>query len=315
MADPRLDELNRWMRDHRGVVTRARLLTMGFGSSSITQLMRSGRLRPIMSGTYVSAAVEVQRLQILTAVCQRYPEVAIGFTTAGSELGFRKMVDPLIHVLTPHSLTPEIPGVVVHRSRRIDPVDISFERRDGVRLTSPPRTLFDCASLLGEDECASAIEQAIADRRCTMETLFSTMARLRHPRRPGSTRFESVLLSRPVLRGAARSELERVVRAAIRRAGLPEPIVNMWVDLAGGPVQIDLAWPDFMVALEVDHPFWHDREAEAARDKRRDMKLAALGWLPQRLSQIAVEKRLDEAMADLREILILRGWVPGSAAA
>lgn len=314
MADPRMEGLNGWLRAHRGVVTRPRLVTMGFGSSSITQMLRSGRLVPMMSGTYVSAATEVGRQQVLTAVCQRYPEVAIGFTTAGSELGYRNMVDPLIHVLTPHAMTPEIPGVVVHRCRRIDPVDVALPRRDGVRLTSPPRTLFDCAALLDADACASAIEQAMADRHCSMETLFSTMVRLRHPRRPGSSRFEAVLLSRPVLRGAARSELERTVRAAIRRAGLPEPIVNLWVDLADGShVQIDIAWTELMVALEVDHPFWHDREAEAARDKRRDIKLAALGWLPQRLSKEAVEKRLDESMADLRDVLVVRGWVPEAA--
>jgi hypothetical protein len=314
VTDRRIDELNNWLRRHKGVVTRPRLITMGFGSSSITQMLSSGRLTPMMSGTYVSAATEVGRAQVLTAVCQRYPQAAIGFTTAGSEWGYRNMVDPLIHVLAPHAMTPEIPGVVVHRCRRIDPVDVAFARRDGVRLTSPPRTLFDCAALLDPDTCASAIEQAMAERRCSMDTLFSTMARLRHHRRPGSSRFEAVLLSRPVLRGAARSELERTVRAAIQRAGLPEPAANLWVDLHDGShVQIDLAWPELMVALEVDHPFWHDREAESARDKRRDLKLAALGWLPQRLSQVAVEKRLDESMADLREVLILRGWVPEAA--
>ncbi len=311
MAERDIDELNRWLRDHRGVVTRTRLLKLGFPSSSITQMVRSQRLEPIMPGACVSAAVGIGRPQILSAVCQRYPDVAIGFTTAGSEWGFRNMVDPRIHVLAPHALTPEVPGVVVHRCRRIDPVDVALERRDGVRLTSPPRTLFDCAALLGEDACASAIEQAMAERRCTMETLFSTMTRLRHPHRPGSSRFEAVLLSRPALRGAARSELERTVRAAIRRAGLPEPVINMWVELGDGSrVQIDIAWPELMVALEVDHPFWHDREEEAARDKRRDMKLAALGWLPQRLSKQAVEQRLDESLDDLREVLVVRGWIP-----
>jgi hypothetical protein len=215
----------------------------------------------------------------------------------------------------PHSTTPEIAAeVVVHRCRRIDPVDLALRRRDGIRLTSPPRTLFDSAALLDMDASASSVEQAIAERRCTMETLMSTLTRLHHPSRPGSRSFEAVLMSRPVLRGAARSELERSVRAAVERAGLPAPIINMRLQLPDRTwIEIDLAWPDFTLAVEVDHPFWHDREAEAAGDKRRDRKLATMGWLPQRISKIDVERRLGEAVVDLGEILVLRGWAPSAA--
>ena len=226
------------------------------------------------------------------------------------------MRDERIHVLVPHGCSPDLPGVEVHRCRRIDPVDLAGRRPDGIRLTSPPRTLFDSAAYLPEDVAASAIEQALADHRCTIVTLMSTMTRLHHPNRPGARRFEAVLLGRPALRGAARSELERSVRAAIAAAGLPAPQVNTWFRLPGvGKVQIDLAWPEWTLAVEVDHPFWHDREAEAARDKRRDRKLAVAGWLPLRISKADVDRRLADAVEDLGAVLRQRGWTPTDSAA
>lgn len=317
MVPQRTVELTAWMRAHHGVITRARLLEIGVPSSSIHRFVTSGRLRPMLAGVYVSADTPVGRMQLMSAVCQLYPFAAIGFTTAGHELGFRGMTDPLVHVLVPHAATPSLAGVdglVLHRCRRIDPVDLAGRRPDGIRLTSPPRTLFDSAALLTPAALGSAIEQALADHRCTMGTLMSTMFRLRHPRRPGAARFEEVLRSRAGLRGAARSEMEIEVRQAMAAAGLPEPEINMWMRLPDGErIQIDLAWPEHLLAVEVDHPFWHDREVEAARDKRRDRKLAAAGWLSLRLSQMDVERRLVDAVGDLRAVLLQRGWSPAAA--
>jgi very-short-patch-repair endonuclease len=313
-VDERIAALNDWLIARNGVVTRSRLMRIGFSRGSVVALTRSGHLAPIWRGAYRSGAVPVGRLQIMSAICQQHPAAAIAFTTAGREWGFRHMTDPRVHVLVPHAMTPTVPEVVVHRCRRIDPVDVALERPDGIRLTSPPRTLFDCAAILDDDQTASVIEQAMAERRCTMDTLFSTMVRLRHSRRPGSRRFETVLESRPALRGAARSMLERRVRAAIQHAGLPKPRVNHVVRLPSGHVyEIDLCWPDHTLAVEVDHPFWHDREAESARDKLRDRKLSVAGWSAQRLSQEDVESRLADAVGDLRALLIDRGWVPSAA--
>ena len=73
------------------------------------------------------------------------------------------MTDPRIHVLVPHGRSPEMEGVVVHRCRRIDPVDI-VERADGIRLTSPPRTIFDSADMIGADATASVLEQLLNER-------------------------------------------------------------------------------------------------------------------------------------------------------
>lgn len=312
MPELRIETLNNWLSDHNGVVHRSALVGMGFGDPAISRLIERGHLRRLMRGVYIAADRRVEALETVTAACLANTAVAIGFTTAGVHWGWRGMRDPRIHALVPHGSSPTLPGVVVHRCRRIDPVDLTGRRRDGVRFTSPPRTLFDVASILEEDPAASAVEQALAERRCTIATLMSTLARLRAPNRPGAARFERVLRSRSALRGLARSELERQVRAAVLAAGLPTPILNLPFILGTGDrIVIDVAWPQFAVAVEVDHPFWHDRETEAARDKRRDRKLAAMGWVTLRISQHDVETALAEAVADVAVVLGRRGWSGG----
>lgn len=304
-----LAALHAWLPSHHGVVTGRNLPHLGLTHGDVRSLVRAGHLVVVRRGIYRSAHVAFDRPQIMAAACLANPHVAVAFTTAGQEWGFRGMADDRIHLLAPHGSSPDLPGVVLHRCRQIDPVDLVAPRPDGIRLTSPPRTLFDSASHLTDDATASAIEQAIAEHRCTIGTLMATSARLSHPNRPGARRFQAVLLGRPTLRGAARSELERIVRAAIEAAGLPEPLVNSWVRLSTGEmVQIDLAWPEWWVAVEVDHPFWHDREAEAARDKRRDRKLAVDGWLPLRVSQTDVDRRLADAVGDIGRVLVRQGW-------
>ena len=47
---------------------------------------------------------------------------------------------------SPARTTAGCPDVVIHRSHRIDPVDV-VDRPDGIRVTSPPRTVFDLAAI------------------------------------------------------------------------------------------------------------------------------------------------------------------------
>ena len=49
--------------------------------------------------------------------------------------------------------------------------DEIVQRPDGIRLTSPPRTLIDLARYLTDEALASAIESALHSGLCTVATL------------------------------------------------------------------------------------------------------------------------------------------------
>lgn len=306
--------LDAWLSRHHGVVDTKAMRAMGHTSAQVRWLVSSGSMITMARGLYRSAAHPESELQLMVGACLIQPKAAAALTSAGRLFGFREMTDPRVHILLPHGARLDLPGVTIHRCRQIDPVDITGRRPDGIRLTSPPRTLFDSAAILGTDRTESVIEQALAEHRCTLKTLMATAARLYHARRPGADVFIGVLDGRPAWRRAARSELERMARRAIAAKGLPEPQVNMPYRLQNGrPIEIDLAWPEWRTAVEVDHRFWHDVPLQSVRDKRRDRKLAREGWQTVRFPEREIAECLDELVEDLAVILVERGWTAPAA--
>lgn len=298
-----------WLAAHHGVVTTPQLYEFGLTYRQVRYKVTSGTLIPMTRGVYRSASHPETDLQTMAAVCLTHEEAAIGFTTAGRLLGYRGMTDPRVHVVVPHRLRLSFPGVVVHRTRILEPIDLTSRRPDGIRLTSPPRTLLDAAHIIGRDATESAIEQVLAERRLTLKTLVATGLRLYHAHRPGSPNFVDVVNGRPRWQRAARSELERRVREAIELAGLPMPIVNMRHRLASGEIiEIDLAFPEWRIAVEVDHPFWHAGHLAVVRDARRDRKLAREGWVTVRFPELEITTALLALVDDLAATLAQRGW-------
>lgn len=295
-----------WLRTHNGVIDRATLLRLGVSRRTVTEMVRRGDLRRIFPGVYHSASVELGPLQIMTAICLRNPAAIIAFVTAGELHGVRGMRRRTIHVLVPHGHSPVLRGVVVHRCRDVADSDIVV-RADGIRLTSIARTLFDSSWLLGEQDASSALEQCLDKKWVTLEEMIEITERLAKRRRPGSRQMRRILLSRPAWRAAVQSGLEHRVVSALQRAGLPDPVTQHWITLPNGlRIRLDVAWPASLLALEIDHPFWHDYTEGVRRDKHRDRKAATLGWQTLRVEEADIDNDLADVIEDVRQVLGLR---------
>jgi very-short-patch-repair endonuclease len=296
------EQINSWLASHQGIIGTVALSELGVPRSTAESMMARGDLRPVLPGVYASPAWPVGRPQLLQAVCQRNEHATLSHTTAGQLWGLRRMSDQRIHVLVPHGCSPMMEGVVVHRCRRIDPVDV-VQRADGLRVTSPPRTVFDASALLGEAASESVVEQLLDNDWCTFETVRSTVERLARPGRPGSTVMRRVLLGRPNWAAAVESDLEMRVVQALRAAGLPEPVRQMQLALpSGDQIRIDLAYPACRLVIEIDHHFWHAGRRQSERDKRRDRRLAAAGWRVIRITDWDVTNDLAAVIEDLRRL-------------
>lgn len=298
--------MHAWLREHHGTIDVDALHQIGCRRTQIDRMLRSGELVRILPGAFRSTQWPTIPDQLLVAICRRHPEAIIAFTTAAQHWGYRRLpADAHVHVLVPHCAPTSIPGVTVHRSRRIDEVDV-VRRSDGVRFTSPPRTLFDIADMVGPQVTASVVEQVLNDKRFTFATLVDTVARLGHPSRPGARTMRTVLAARPPWRAALQSDLEARVLAAIVAQQLPAPSTQHPLTLTGGrKIRVDFAWPLARVALEVDHPFWHDGWAEGHLDKARDRGMAVQGWRTIRLTSFDVDHGLTEAVAEVGMVIAL----------
>lgn len=292
---------------HHGVISVAQAVSLGAPRRSMYNAADRGRMIVVARGVMRSAQWPGGREQLMVAACAYSDALAIGITTAAKVWTFRRLPrDRDVSVLVPHGSSPTIPGVIVHRCRRIDPVDI-VERDDGIRLTSPPRTLFDCADILGFDAASSVLEQLIDSGWGTYATQLDTWVRLARPRRPGTRTMARVLASRPVWREALQSDLEARVAAEIRAQHLPQARSQWKVQLCDGRnIRLDFAWPELRVALEVDHPFWHAGAEESHRDRSRDRQLMAMGWSVPRVTNVDVAGGLAQAIADVGTILAAR---------
>ena len=295
-----------WLGGHHGIITAAKLKDFGCSERTLRRMLASGELIAVYPGVYRSRQAADGVLSQLVAICDRHTDAMIAFTTGSKLWEWRRIDDDRTHILVPHGSAAAPPGVIVHRSRRIDPVDVVL-RPDGIRVTSPPRTLFDSAELLGRSATRSVLEQILHERTCPLETVIDTFVRLSHPRRPGSTVLGDVLSSRPKWRAVLQSDLEHRVDEAIRRQGLTKPVPQCPVQLpSGATIHLDFGWPQWKIGLEVDDPSWHAGEAERHRDINRDRKAGTLGWVVARVTKIDVNGALDEAIADVAAIINLR---------
>lgn len=292
-----------WLRTHHGIIGRSGLEHCGMPLRTAERWAERGRFERLMPGVYKSRQWPESLEQRCAAACARNDRAVISFTTGIRLWHLRRALVNGVHVLIDHGVTPELPGVVVHRCRRIDPVDI-VERPDGIRVASPPRALFDAADMLGFEATRSVLEQILNDQLCTIGTVADTVTRLFHPNRPGARTMLDVVASRPKWQRALQSDLELKVLAEIERQCLPAPVPQCRLTLPDGtPIHLDFGWPQWKVGLEVDDPAWHAGAAEQQRDHRRDRKAIILGWVVPRVARLDVEGPLRDAISDVGEII------------
>ena len=147
--------------------------------------------------------------------------------------------------------------------------------------------MLDLAADLDSSTLEGALARAHHRRLATPRAIQTLVAR--YPRRPGTPALKAIL-DGPRPARFTRSDSERRLLAALRRAELPEPETN--APLAG--YEIDFLWPSQRVVVEVDgHPF-HSARPDRKRDLARDARLTELGYTVLRLD---ADVRIERAVA------------------
>lgn len=77
---------------------------------------------------------------------------------------------------------------------------------------------------------------------------------------------------------------------------LPSPLLQYRVELPGGPVRLDAAWPELRIAVEFDGPR-STAGCHRERDLRRDSALAATSWVVLRFGYQDVTRRPERCRA------------------
>jgi len=288
------------LRRSHGVITGNQLRRVGIGDRAIETLVTRGRLNRVARGVFVSPASPETFEQRCVIACVATGGVVM-YPTAGNVWKARTTPRSKdIHVWVAQGRRVKAPvGVVVHRTTALPATDI-VRRADGIAVTSPPRTMFDAAAILSAQDLESAIEQGIDRDWFTIPTLWATSHRLGHRGRAGSGLFASVLAGRPAWRKPVDSDHELRLERALRDRGFPPLTRQPRLEIAANVViHPDLGLPEHGFYVEVDHQTWHDGRYDSAYDKRRDMKVRALGLHVERVSDIALDTDLASTVEDL----------------
>src|SRR5205823_12183629 len=79
--------------------------------------------------------------------------------------------------------------------------------------------------------------------------------------------------------GCPETTFEDAIRAVLMAAGLPEPRLQHWVGTPGGRYRVDVAYPEFRIAIEGKSRAHHLTDAAFESDPLRDAELAIAGWI------------------------------------
>jgi very-short-patch-repair endonuclease len=189
--------------------------------------------------------------------------------------------------------------VTVHRAQQL-----TADRLGPFPVTLLPRTLADSWGLaMGHrgtrrdiDVVRHAVIETLRDRRVTSAQLRAELER--RPALPGRRQLIELL---GLVDGGSHSELEIWgVQQVLRAPGMPRFEQQYRVILPSGTVLLDAAVPELKVAVEMDGAAFHGSAEDRERDTRRDVALAALGWVVLRFSY---RRLTDDPAGCRREIL------------
>lgn len=195
-----------------------------------------------------------------------------------------------IHVTVPGDRRPT--GIKVHRTTRLTSRD--FRTHNGIRMTSPARTILDCAPALTDKQLSRAVNAG--RRRIGLRPWHLADIIGRSPRHPGARKLKPFLESTG---GPTRSEWEDFFPAWCEQHRLPPPVMGAIV--AGH--EVDALFPDERVIIELDSWEFHQDRGSFESDRDRDADTLAAGHLTVRITW---GRMTAKEAARLHEIL--RRW-------
>ena len=135
----------------------------------------------------------------------------------------------------------------------------------------------DLGAVVSEARYRQTIRELRFGHGVVASDLLSTYLRHKRSGRNGGGALRDWLDRYYSIEGVPESGLEQVVLDAFLDAGLPAPVLQLWVGTDVGRFRLDMAYPDLMIAVEVDGSQHLDAAARDA-DRVRDAALASLGW-------------------------------------
>jgi hypothetical protein len=279
-----------------GVVARRQLVALGLTARQIDGRISRGLLRPIHRGVYAvghRVLTKAGRWRAAT-LCAR--DAVLSYRSAAA----LQLIAPSNRTRTEVTVCrrlSDVRGVQFHYGRL--PRD-ETTIQDGIPVTIVSRTILDLAAV----ERPARVERAMneADRLRLGAPLAVGELLERYPRRRGAATLRAILAA--AARGVSREELEALFIEFLDARGFPRPRLNMHVRTRNGRlVEVDFAWPEHRLIVELDGYDTHGTRASFESDRERDRLLSVSGWRVIRVTWRQLHQQPEALAADLRVLL------------
>lgn len=245
------------------------MLALGLTKEQIRTRALRAQIRRLYRGVYTTAPETLPPLARETAVLLACRDHAVLSHLTALNL-WRVFPNPVrtnsVHVLVNIEYTTGrgLQGVTVHRTSSLPRGQV--RRHEQLLVTSPERTLLDCALLLEPRRLEKALDESLARHLTSLTKLREMLDGHRHA--PGSKRLGTLVdgRSRPTV---TIEEMEERFLMLIRQAGFPEPLTQVRVY----EQDLDFYWPDARFAVELDSRSWHMIPSKFDNDRRKDQIL------------------------------------------
>ncbi|HEX4904351.1 MAG TPA: type IV toxin-antitoxin system AbiEi family antitoxin domain-containing protein [Acidimicrobiales bacterium] len=296
-------------RQH-GAVSRRQLLAAGASRHAIDWAVTAGDLIRVQPAVYVTAgAPRTWRQALMVAVLAAGPGACVSHRAAAILLAIAHRDAPeLVEISVPRPLSGRIVGVIVHRGLDLTQEYVTIV--DGIPCTGPHRTLVDLGAVESYGTVKDALERTLQGKLCTLRAVEWALAMLSERGRAGCGVIRLVLTDRELrARSPHRGLLEPRYAGLSKRFSLPAYHYQHKVfDAAGKLVaQIDFAYPDLKVGIEVDGFETHGTPDAMQKDfERDDMLELDYGWRIIHFTWHQVLKRPDYVARRVRQLLDAR---------
>lgn len=173
----------------------------------------------------------------------------------------------------------------------------------GLPVTVRERTAFDLGRHLPREDALKRLDALMWNQRFAGADVLRLAER--YPRARGRRQLRELL---PLVDGGAASPKESWLRLLVLDGGFPRP-TTQYPAGAGREVFafLDMAWEEYMVALEYDGDQHRTNRRQYVKDIRRIAELERIGWI---VIRVIAEDSDADILARVRGALIGRGWKP-----
>jgi len=277
-----------------GVVAYWQLLALVFSPGAIEHGVRTERLHRMYKGVYAvgyrAGTAEAWEMAAVLA-CGR--EAVVSHWTAAARWKLLRPTRGWIHVSAPTDR--RVKGIVSHHVPKLHAGERT--KRDGIPITSVPRTLLDISGVADERTLRRAVNQAARSGWLNQRAVEAVMRR--NARRGGTKQLRAVIASVHPQTRRTRSDLEVAFLELCDTYGIPTPVANGKVH----GIEVDFHWPGTSLVVELDSYEYHRTPIERENDRRRDEWLERCGYEVLRVTDTWLDADPADVAQTVRELL------------